>query len=67
MPNLTELANAILALNQCYSYTSQSNCMLTKLGSAATESLPIDRLRFTVTVAPRPPFRSLPSFVLRET
>jgi hypothetical protein len=35
---LSEFANAVLALDQSYSFGSQSNCKASKLGSAVTDS-----------------------------
>jgi len=35
---LTEFANAVLALNQSYSFTGQTNCQSSTAGSAATDS-----------------------------
>jgi Flp pilus assembly pilin Flp len=35
---LTELANAILTLNQSYSVVTQSNCQATKIGMGASET-----------------------------
>src|SRR5437016_8885881 len=36
---LTEFANAVMALDQSYSFTGQSNCQASTAGSAATDSL----------------------------
>jgi len=35
---LTEFANALMALNQSFSFTGQSNCQSTTGGSAATDT-----------------------------
>jgi Flp pilus assembly pilin Flp len=35
---LTEFANAVMALNQSYSFAGQSNCLASTSGSAATDS-----------------------------
>jgi hypothetical protein len=35
---LTEFANALLALDQSYSFAGQSNCLSSTAGSAATDS-----------------------------
>src|SRR5579862_1594465 len=35
---LTEFANAVMALNQSYSFTGQTNCESTTAGSAASDS-----------------------------
>jgi hypothetical protein len=35
---LTEFANAVLALNQSYSFSGQSNCQSSTAGSQATDS-----------------------------
>ena len=35
---LTEFANALMALDQSYSFAGQSNCMASTAGSAATDS-----------------------------
>src|SRR4051812_5355179 len=35
---LTEFANAVMALNQSYSFTGQTNCQATTAGSAASDS-----------------------------
>ena len=35
---LTEFANAVLQLNQSYSFAGQSNCLSSTAGSAATDS-----------------------------
>jgi len=36
---LTEFANAVMALDQSYSFTGQTNCQSTTAGSAAADSL----------------------------
>lgn len=44
LSELTEFANAVLALNQSYSFTGQSNCQSSTAGSAAsdaTQSIPL--------------------------
>src|SRR5581483_3981660 len=38
LSELTEFANAVLALNQSYSFTGQTNCQSSTSGSAATDS-----------------------------
>jgi hypothetical protein len=35
---LTEFANAVMALSQSYSFAGQSNCLASTAGSAATDS-----------------------------
>jgi len=35
---LTEFANAVMALNQSYSFSGQSNCLASTAGSAAIDS-----------------------------
>ena len=38
LSELTEFANAVMALNQSYSFTGQTNCQSSTAGSAATDS-----------------------------
>jgi Flp pilus assembly pilin Flp len=38
LSELTEFANALMALNQSYSFTGQSNCQASTSGSAAIDS-----------------------------
>jgi Flp pilus assembly pilin Flp len=38
LSELTEFANAVLALNQSYSFSGQSNCQSSTAGSQATDS-----------------------------
>jgi len=59
LSELTEFANAVLALNQSYSFTGQSNCQSSTAGSAATDSCDSIPLHSTpaacVTNAEQPP------------
>lgn len=46
LAELTDVANAILALNQCYSFAGQSNCISSTCGSAfndTPDSIPLFR------------------------
>ena len=51
LSELTEFANAVLALNQSYSFAGQSNCLSSTAGSAAIDSTDLIPLARTATTA----------------
>jgi hypothetical protein len=58
LSELTEFANAVLSLNQSYSFSGQSNCQSSTAGSQATDvndSIPLHSTNATTNNAEQPP------------